>query len=325
LRIEIRLRKASQATLNDGAIDWLARPRDQRWLELLKHVPWGIHGKQEHEETFNFLGNFPLHPFPYAAYTNNLPQFIQNFFSQLTSPTDLFRSSLHTFHYHNPFIFAMDDNFNLRGLWSHWGESSEDVYARIVFHALRQWVSLGALALHLDRQGALGLSLTDAGRWILGLTKEFDPKPQSRKIAILSGDYTLTLLESAPELTSMALAFAEPVSPTTFKITKSSIQKAAHQGLGVEGIWAGLEPWLKQDIPQNVRIEVAGWAKAKSTIRISQALLIEGDDPHKMAELLTEFPKIFSRVSETILKADGATRIPALVKKLEKKGVFLGN
>jgi hypothetical protein len=306
-------------------MDWLTRHREKRWLELLKKVPWGIRGQEDHEETFNYLGNFPLHPFPYGAYANNLPQFVQNYFSQLTSPTDLIQSSLHTIHYQNPFILAMNEDFSLRGLWSHWGESSEDVYARLLLHAVRQWVALGALALHRDRDGAFGISLTEAGRWILGLTKEFDPQPQSRKIALLSGDYTLTLLESAPELTSMALAFAEPVSPTTFKITKASIQGATHKGQTVEGIWDGLEPWLKQDIPQNVRIEVAGWAKAKATVRISPVLLIEGNDPHVMAELLTEFPKVFSRVSDTVLKADGATRLPALVKKLEKKGVFIGN
>ncbi len=68
--------------------------------------------------------------------------------------------------------------------------------------------------------------------------------------------------------------------------------------------------------------EIEDWAGSKRSVKLSEAILLEGPDPIHMAEILSQFPKEFARVSPTVLKYLGAGKRGALVKRLAKKGFF---
>ena len=183
--------------------------------------------------------------------------------------------------------------------------------------------SLGSLVFHRDAKGNLGVSLTDIGRWLFGRKDRWTLPSSARPVAVVGGDFTVTLLEPAPDLELELVAFAEPVAGgSAFRLTRHSVQEAAHKGLPAEAMLKVLKDWSKHALPGNVIHEVEAWAVGRKGVTLSEAVLLEGDDPVAVAEILEAFPKDFERVAPTVLKYLGGSKKAVLLKRLAKKGFF---
>jgi hypothetical protein len=145
-------------------------------------------------------------------------------------------------------------------------------------------------------------------------------------VAVVSGDFTVTLLEPAPDFLLELREFAEPAtqggSGTAWRLTQRTVQAAAHRGLSGEGMLSTLRSWSKHALPANVAHELEAWTRPRPGLRLSEAVLVEGDDPVRMAELLSAFPKDLVRMSPNVLRAKPGTKRLALLKRMAKRGFF---
>src|SRR5690606_15010381 len=184
--------------------------------------------------------------------------------------------------------------------WGRWQASPQDTYASLLHQYAGRLASLGALSFHRDKQGNLGVSLSEAGRFLYGLQDRWTLTSSARPVAVVGGDFAVTLLEPAPDFLLELRGFAEPVTSggagSVWRISRRTVQEAAHKGLAGDAILKTLRAWSKHALPANVAHEIESWAGARRGVRLSEPVLLEGDDPLAVAEILSGFPKDFERL-----------------------------
>lgn len=320
-------RKTWKASLDPKGEAWLKLAREKKLESLLQELPCGRREAHRLGIRFAWLGEFAAHPFPYAALSNGLFEWMDAAIARLEEPFDFtawIKSAIKGF---NPLIAAAEQDLDLGARWMRWDAPPQHVYERLLHHQVARLCSIGALLLSVDEEGRLGLSLTGVGRWLYGLSDSWCLPEEGRPVAVVGGDFTVTLLESALGFESDLLAFADQVggsggAGTTYKITRQSVQKAVHGGLSVENMLQTLRPWAKNVLPANVVHEIGAWAGSRRSLIIREAILVESEDALIVAEALSQFPKDFERVSPTVLKYIGTGNRAALGKRLGKKGFF---
>lgn len=322
-------RKGFTAGPAKAAEAWLAATREKRLQAVLERYTAGENGGQWVHRLFSFLGDFAAHPFPYSALDQEVFLGMEQAVERLEQPVDMgawFDSAVEKA---NPFLAALEGNAELAWRWRRWDSTPQDVYGRLLSYHVARLCSLGALDLRSDAEGRLGLVLTEVGRWLYDKAETWSLPAAEKAIAVVGGDFTVTLLEASLELEAELAAFAEPVSGAggagaAYRLTRKSVQKAAHGGFGAEKMIAVLAAWSKHALPANVVHEVKAWAGARKTFKVREAVLVEGDDPLAVAELLASAPKDFERVSPTVLAYTGKAKPSALMQRLAKKGFLFG-
>jgi hypothetical protein len=307
---------------------WLALSREEKLAAILGAAPLasarrGKRDKPSQYDTLVYLGDFAANPFPYAAATPLLFDWLQQGFARLSGPADwqgFWKSAAAKA---NPFIRDMDRDPELEGRWALWETSPEDAYARLMHRYAGRLAGLGAIGFAQDGTGPLAVSPTPIGDWLFGRADKWS-LPRGRKgVAVVGADFTVTLVEKSPEARVELSALAESVGDA-FRITKKSVQAAAHGGRTAESMLAMLADLSKHPLPANVAHEIAAWAGGKKSVRVEETLLIEGDDPVVLAEIRAAFPKEFAAVGTSALKYLGKGSRDAVARRLAKKGFFSG-
>lgn len=349
-----RGRKNWKAGLEAKGEAWLALGRDRKLETLLAEAPFGSRKKWLLGDRFSWLGEYDTLPLPYPALNSRLFDRLDAIVSKLLDPA-AFQGLLTSAAGHaNPLLADLDTDPYLPGQWARWDRSPQTVFAEFLCHYLGRLSSLGAVALCTDSEGNLGVSLTGIGLHQFGHSQSWALVEEARRIAVVGGDFSIVLLEPAPELTLELARFADPVGgdpgnrglplrpresgpmsrpiriepPTEppsalhFRMTRRSVQAGAHQGLTAQDMLRVLKAWSKTALPANVVHELEAWCGSKPTVRLSETILVEGEDPIVMADILSRFPKDFLRISPTVLKYLGEGKRAALLNRLAKKGFF---
>ncbi len=319
-------RKSWRAHPASRAAEWLAASREARLEDLLALSPCGTRKRHLLHARFDFIGDFEINPFPYSALNDRLFAWMDAFFSRMDTPVDWRDAVAGAMAGGNPFLEDIEGDVDLTGGWARWEGTPEETYGSLLHQYAGRLASLGALAFHRNAHGNLGVSLTEVGRWLYGSLDRWTLPRTARPVAVVGGDFTVTVLESAPDFLLELREFAEQASPggggSAWRITRRTVQAAAHRGLSGEGMLLTLRAWSKHALPANVVHELEAWTRARPGIRLSEAVLVEGEDPVMLAELLSAFPKDLERVSPIVLKAKPGTKRGALLKKLAKRGFF---
>ena len=325
-----RGRKNWKAGLAAKGEAWLALGRDRKLETLLAEAPFGSRKKWLLGDRFSWLGEYDTLPLPYPALNSRLFDRLDAIVSKLLDPA-AFQGLLTSAAGHaNPLLADLDTDPYLPGQWARWDRSPQTVFAEFLCHYLGRLSSLGAVALCTDSEGNLGVSLTGIGLHQFGHSQSWALVEEARRIAVVGGDFSIVLLEPAPELTLELARFADPVggnpaeppSALHFRMTRRSVQAGAHQGLTAQDMLRVLKAWSKTALPANVVHELEAWCGSKPTVRLSETILVEGEDPIVMADILSRFPKDFLRISPTVLKYLGEGKRAALLNRLAKKGFF---
>src|SRR5690606_5776199 len=104
------------------------------------------------------------------------------------------------------------DDVALLSGWARWQMSPQESYASLLHQYAGRQASLGALSFHRDKQGNLGVSLSEVGRFLYGLQDRWTLTSSARPVAVVGGDFAVTLLEPAPDFLLELRGFAEPVT-----------------------------------------------------------------------------------------------------------------
>jgi Helicase conserved C-terminal domain len=321
-----RSRKTWRAHAGERAAAWLGAERKSRLEDVLALAPCGTRKRHPLHARFAWLGDFEANPFPYSALNVRLFDWMDAFFSRLEAPTDWNIAVAAARDGANPLLADLEADMHLLGDWGRWESTPQQTYVSLLHQYAGSLASLGALAIHRNAEGNLGVSLSEVGLWLYGRLDRWSLPQAARPVAVVGGDFTVTLLEAGPDFLLELRAFAEPVAAggngSAWRITRRKVQEAAHRGITAEGMLKTLREWSKHALPANVIHEIEAWAGARRGMRLAEAVLVEGEDALALAEVFSAFPKDFERISPTVLKAKAGTKRAALLKKLAKKGFF---
>ena len=107
-----------------------------------------------------------------------------------------------------------------------------------------------------------------------------------------------------------------------FRLSRRSVQAGAHRGMTAADMLRILNAWTRTPVPANVVHEIEAWCGSKPVVRLAETILVEGEDPVVMADILSRFPKEFARLTPTVLRYLGKGKRAALLKRLANKGFF---
>lgn len=302
---------------------WLARPREEKLAAILEAVPLGRRAKHSEYEALAFLGDFAATPFPYAAATSLLFAWLDRAFADLRGPSDWRTFFASAAEKANPFICESERDPALDGRWAAWETSPEKVYASLLHRYAGRLAGLGALGFAEGGAGHPAVFPTEIGDWLYGRAGKWSLPEVRKGVAVVGADFTVALLEKSLEAGVELSAFAESEG-NVFRITKKSVQAAVHAGHTAGGMVAALEALSKHVLPANVAHEIREWAANKRSVKVQEAILVEGEDPLALAELRAAFPRDFAAVSPLALKYLGKGTREALMRRLAKKGFFTG-
>jgi hypothetical protein len=324
-----RGRKTWKAALDPKGEAWLGLSRERKLQSLLDEAPCGTRRPWKIGDRFAWLGDYDTIPLPYSAMTPRIFDWLDALASRLREPAAFWDWLAAASRQANPLLADLESSAYLPGAWARWSRTPEDAFAELLCHYLGRLCSLGAVALGRDSQGNLGVSLTPIGRYQFGQAGDWALPDGSRPIAVVGSDFSIVLLEPAPELVLDLVPFAEPAGnvdegrPVThLRLTRRSVQAGAHQGVAASDMLRILKAWSRTPLPANVVHEIEAWCGSQPAVRLRQAILVEGEDAMVVGDILAKFPKEFERVSPTVLKYLGEGKKTALAKRLMKKGIF---
>lgn len=312
--------------LNSVGENWLLLSKEKKLEAILTKVPCGRRKSRilNEDDLYSWLGDFQNNPIPYHALTERVFSWMDVVMAHLEEPTETFEWLKKVSTHSNPFLADSDNSPELQGYWARWHTNPKTSYTNLLTRYLARLISLGAIAISHDDQSNVGVSLTSVGKWLFGLSQTWTLAEEIRPIALVGADFSLTLLESAPSIALDVSDFTETVmAGTSYRITRASVQNAIHRGRKAEEILTTLRACSKKEIPANVAHEIEAWSASKQSVHLSEAILVEGQDPIAMAEIMSRFPNDFARISPTLLKFIGKGKLSDLGKKLIKKGFFI--
>jgi hypothetical protein len=189
----------------------------------------------------------------------------------------------------------------------------------------KRLIPLGGV--ELGRHGAKStvFRLTEFGRYYLGARKEF---PSLNEAAtgrvIVQPNFEIMFLGRNLVAEAGLAGFCERIGRDTgavFRLTRSAVQQALHNGHSVTSILAALREVSDRDIPANVATELAGWGDSRRTFHTSHATLIRCPDATVALRIHSLLPTTTLRLSDTILELTAPLTTPQR-RKLETAGLF---
>ena len=210
-----------------------------------------------------------------------------------------------------------------------YGASSEEVeqsWTGLLWNTLRtRLLPLGAATVGYSADSSLCLGLSDAGRYLLGLADDFELEEAAGGEVIVQPNFEVVFLGPRPLAEVEISRFSERCGSQVgllFKITKSSVMKAAAGGLTGESVFETLGLYCSKDIPKNVKREISGWFGACRRITVHSAVLIRCPDAETAARVLAVSGGKVGRVTDTILELRDGDRRSELLRKLKGMGIF---
>lgn len=342
-----RGRKTWKAEVDAKGEAWLRMDRRGKLESLLEHAPFGARKAWKRGERHEWLGDYETLPLPYSAITPRLFEWLDALAAGLSDNLEPTQSTQSTqpkppvgsiafwewlasaAAQANPLLADLDADPYLPGQWARWDRTPEETFTEFLCHYLGRLSSLGAVALSKDAQGNLGVSLAPIGRYQFGQSGDWKLADEARPVAVVGGDFSIVLLQPAPDLALELAPFADPAGnvdegrPVThFRLSRRSVQAGVHQGMAAADMLRILKAWSRTALPANVVHEIESWCASKPVVRLAETILVEGEDPVVMAEVLSRFPKEFVRLTPTVLRYLGKGKRAALLKRLANKGFF---
>ena len=205
-------------------------------------------------------------------------------------------------------------------------EEVEESWADLLWNVVRlRLLPMGAATIGQSAGGSLCVGLSDAGRYLLGLADDFELEEAAGGEVIVQPNFEVVFLGPSPLAEVEISRFAERRGSHVgllFKITKSSVMKAAAAGQTTESVFEILGLYCSKAIPNNVKREISGWFGACRRITVHSTVLIRCPDAETAARVLAVSDGKVDRVTDTILELRDGDRRPELVRKLKGMGIF---
>lgn len=209
-------------------------------------------------------------------------------------------------------------------------EKAEQLWSQLLvdFFCLRLLPLGGAQVGLTGTAGDLCIALTDAGRYLLELTKDFDygQHHDQQGHIVVQPNFDIVFLSPDPLAEATIARFAERTgngTGTLFRITMKSVFAAASTDMTAEQVLGTLRDTSTKAIPSNVRSEIQGWFDRCGRVAIKSAVLIHCPDVQTASRVLAAGGKKLASISDTVLElVDHKFKAP-LVKKLKETGVFV--
>lgn len=171
------------------------------------------------------------------------------------------------------------------------------------------------------------ISLTSAGRYLMGMADDFDEVgavADSR--IIVQPNYEIVFLARLPTAEAMIARYAERVGQgmgVLFKLTKSAVMTAAARGAQVDQVIGELNGLAAKGLPPNVEREIRGWFQQCRRVSSRQCTLVECPDAATAARLRSVGGKSLNLITDTLVEIPAERPSAELLKKLAKAGIFV--
>jgi hypothetical protein len=178
-----------------------------------------------------------------------------------------------------------------------------------------------------DKPNTPSLRLHPIGRYMLGLTDDFDYHARPEGDVIIQPNFDVTFLGPSPRAEAKLGRLAERTGSrvgTLFRITRISILAAAAAGLTADQALSDLAEVSSKPLPENVKREVRGWFNATRHVHLRRTCLIDSPDAHTTTKVLAAAGKHAHQLTPTLVeitipKKDQTT----LIRKLKLSGIFV--
>ena len=297
---------------------WLALPVEQRARLVLEGQRFGVDG----DESVDY---FPLS----IADGSIMESLLASAFGELEGPVlldDFLRYQCETV---NPLIKSQVED---RRSHFHNGKPKsvamlEEVWQFSLMECLNgTLISLGGVQLG-QLEGKETIELTDAGRYLLGLTEEFHwPEEEGGSAILIQPDFEIIFLDENPALEAELTRFAERIGQgvgALFRLTAASVQSAARAGLEVGDILGTLERASQTEIPSNVAREIEEWHAQAVHLAWESVLLIRCPDEASAARVLSAARGKLEALSPRVLALKDNKQRTQVTNACRKAGVFL--
>jgi hypothetical protein len=236
----------------------------------------------------------------------------------------------------NPLVelFKGKQKPRIYGRWSY-REPTREELDELWFEFLRDFLVnrlfiLGGIRLGVTGDAIAGcFSLTDIGRYFLGIGKDFDygQGQEGQGHVVVQPNFDIVFLSPSPLAEATISRFAERKARghgTLFVITKKSILAAAGSGITVSQVLDTLKNASSKPIPANVEREIAGWFDQCRRIQVRSSILIHCPDAETAGRVLAAGGKKTVAITETVVELLEAKAKAEILRKLQGSGVFIG-
>lgn len=239
-------------------------------------------------------------------------------------------------HYHarerNPFLGPDGPLISASPYWSatpHTPEGWENAWGRVLLGFLAaRLVPLGCATLGQAGERDVAFGLTDAGRYLLGETEDFEipAEPAGGKV-VVQPDFEIIFLAPAPHAEAELGRIAERTGSgvgALFRLTRASVLRAVEQGMAADQVLGVLRSTSGGKVPANVARQVRDWAQSARTVHVATAVLVDCPDEETAARVRAVAGTQVTAVTPTLLRVSGDAKArAALVKRLREKGIFV--
>ena len=206
----------------------------------------------------------------------------------------------------------------------------EQSWAQTLARALPTMVDLGALELGVVAEAEkqfLTLSLTSAGKYLLGLAPDFEVASSEEKPAVVvQPNFDIVFTSPSPLAEAELGCFSERHGKhvgVVMKITKKSIWAAAFAGITADRVVETLRRHSSAPIPSNVEREIRGWMAQCKRASVREAMLINCPDEETASRVAAVDRGILTKLSETVVELKNPKDRGRVAKKLREIGVFV--
>ena len=187
-------------------------------------------------------------------------------------------------------------------------------------------VPLGGLQLGNTGEGHC-MEFTPIGRYLLGLTDQFDWPAETESTAIIiQPDFEILFLSPSPAMEATMTRFAERIGTglgALFRLTRASIQAAARAQQSVEDIRSTLAEASGKPLPKNVALEIESWHGQVIHLAWRPAQILDCPDEETALRILSASKGKLELLGPRTLALFDAKKRTTLTNALRKAGVFL--
>jgi hypothetical protein len=236
----------------------------------------------------------------------------------------------------NPLLRLRTDGrpLEVRIGWSRHEPTDEETEA-LWWNFLREFAETRLFPLGGLRMGVLGaqrdkcISLTDTGRYLLGLIENFDygPEHEGENPVLVQPSFDVVFTSPSPQAEASIGRFAQRKGQrvgTLFKITKPSILAAACTGMTAQQVLDTLHDASAKEVPANVKREIQGWFDQCRRVTVREAILVHCPDAQTAARVLAAGGKKATAITDTVIELAGSKSDATLFRRLDAMGIFAG-
>ena len=189
-------------------------------------------------------------------------------------------------------------------------------------------IGFGGASIGRLENDSLSFALTDAGRYLLGATEDFEYGSTDVGDVVVQPNFDIVFLGAAPGKEATLGRFAQRVGAApglVFRITRASVLGAAEAGASADDIIGALRQASSKSLPKNVEREIIGWVSAVRRGRLRVMEVIECADEETADRVIALLGAKAQRITSMIIEVSAASSSArlAMIRKLRAGGVFL--